>query len=104
MPNLFRNHPDAAARACSSAVVVTGDKPFLSLICILRLVPGPQMSWAGLDREVGSLSRFLAHVPSLEPGNRLGVLGRNSAEYLQVSTEVGYSSTTCGRRLFGLLY
>lgn len=51
------------------------------------------MSWAGLDREVGSLSRFLVHVPALEPGDRLGVLGRNSAEYLQVITRGWLSQT-----------
>lgn len=43
------------------------------------------MSWAELEREVGLLARFLAHVPALEPGDRLGVLGRNSAEYLKVT-------------------
>lgn len=47
-----------------------------------------QMSWAELEREVGLLSRFLAHVPAVEPGDRLGVLGRNSAEYLKVTKNI----------------
>eukprot|EP00903_Cladosiphon_okamuranus_P019615 g18039.t1 len=43
-----------------------------------------EMSWAELEREVGSLSRFLVHVLGLESGDRLGVLGRNSADYLKL--------------------
>lgn len=44
------------------------------------------MSWAELERLVGLLSRFLSDIPALRPGDRLGVLGRNSVEYLQVNT------------------
>ncbi|CAM9446324.1 unnamed protein product [Ectocarpus sp. 13 AM-2016] len=43
-----------------------------------------EMSWADLQKEVALLSRFLTQVPGLAPGVRLGVLGRNSAEYLQL--------------------
>lgn len=62
------------------------------------------MSWAELEREVELLSRFLARVPlELEPGDRLGVLGRNSAEYLKVSRHV-WPLWNCSRSFFFVLY
>lgn len=43
-----------------------------------------QVTWAELEEEVGLLSHFLERTPVLQRGDRLGVLGRNSTEYLQV--------------------
>lgn len=47
------------------------------------------MSWAELQDEVRSLTRILVEIPALEAGDRLGVLGRNSVEYLKVGTGDG---------------
>lgn len=43
-----------------------------------------QITWAELERKVRLLSTYLTQIPSLQRGDRLGVLGQNSAEYLQV--------------------
>lgn len=43
-----------------------------------------QITWAKLHTDVGVLSRLLTNVSALRPGDRLGVLGRNSVEYLKV--------------------
>ncbi|CAM9137605.1 unnamed protein product [Ectocarpus fasciculatus] len=59
-------------------------KPRLPLPLFCSPVLAEQMSWADLQKEVALLSRFLTQVPGLAPGVRLGVLGRNSAEYLQL--------------------
>lgn len=43
-----------------------------------------QVTWAELEEKVGLLCSFLERTPVLQRGDRLGVLGRNSTEYLQV--------------------
>lgn len=54
--------------------------------CLLHFTPflAIQTTWSELHREVRLLSSFLQGIPALRTGDRLGVLGRNSAEYLQV--------------------
>lgn len=42
------------------------------------------MTWAELEEKVVLLRNFLERMPGLRRGDRLGVLGHNSAEYLQV--------------------
>ena len=48
-----------------------------------------QVTWAELEQKVGLLTSFLERLPALRRGDRLGVLGRNSAEYLQVRSGRG---------------
>ncbi|CAM9176385.1 unnamed protein product [Hapterophycus canaliculatus] len=42
------------------------------------------ISWAELQDEVGLLSKILVEMPAVEAGDRLGVLGRNSPDYLKL--------------------
>lgn len=61
--------------------------PFLLVLLTCAFLV-KQMNWVELEKQVGLLSRFLAGIPAMERGDRLGVLGRNSVEYLQVNTRV----------------
>lgn len=59
---------------------------FIPIVCPSSFTLAIQMSWVELRDEVGLLSRILVEMPALEAGDRLGVLGRNSVEYLKVGT------------------
>lgn len=81
---------DALVRSCCQFAIINGCRT-LFIDCsahhyVLRLTPflTIQMTWSELHREVRLLSSFLQGIPALRAGDRLGVLGRNSAEYLQV--------------------
>lgn len=53
---------------------------------VLWLTSVPQMSWIELQREVESLSQLMMTWPDIQRGDRLGVIGNNSVEYLQVGS------------------
>lgn len=68
-----------------------------------RITSLKQITWAKMHADVGLLAGWLASSPRLQRGERLGVFGRNSVEYLQVNTIAGVLKYCQALRLSSIL-